>query len=613
MVHKFFISVAMCLICGCLHALQPLNGLVKRILPGYENEFLFELSGTNSNKDYFEISSKGTKIYITGNSPVSIASGLNWYLKYYCNCSFSFCKDQNKLPNKLPEIKKTIKKEASLNCNFYLNYCTFSYTAAFWDWERWEREIDLMALNGINTPMAMVGVEAVWKNTLNQFGYTDNEIKDFLCGPAFLGWLLMGNLEKHGGPLPDEWFERQIELQKKILKRMREYGMTPVFQAFVGLVPNSLRHKYPEAEIVDQGEWMGFKRPSVLLSSDPLFEEMAEVWYEEYENLYGKTDYYAGDLFHEGGKAEGLNIAEIAHGVQKSLLEYNPDAKWFIQAWGENPKPALLAGLDKKHAVIVDLSSEYWTRWKDRKGYDGFPWVWSHITNYGGNIGLHGRLDAIVNGILDAQADSCASKSLFGIGSTPEGIEVNPIVFDLANEMRWRTSAFDLKEWVRKYADRRYGIQSKNLEQAWEIFYQTVYGTYDRHRRPSESVFCAMPSLKGKRITASAWSQCKIFYDPAKYAEGVNIFLKESRRLHESETYRYDAVDMVRQYLADLGRLAYSNLVKAYKAKDLKMFKKESALFLQVLQDQDRLLSSHESFHVSQWLKQARSISTILR
>lgn len=53
------------------------------------------------------------------------------------------------------------------------------------------------------------------ENTLNQFGYTDKEIKDFLCGPAFLGWLLMGNLEKHGGPLPDEWFERQIELQKK--------------------------------------------------------------------------------------------------------------------------------------------------------------------------------------------------------------------------------------------------------------------------------------------------------------------------------------------------------------------------------------------------------------
>lgn len=45
MVYKFFISVAMCLICGYLHALQPLNGLVKRILPGYENNFCLNCQG----------------------------------------------------------------------------------------------------------------------------------------------------------------------------------------------------------------------------------------------------------------------------------------------------------------------------------------------------------------------------------------------------------------------------------------------------------------------------------------------------------------------------------------------------------------------------------------
>lgn len=26
-----------------------------------------------------------------------------------------------------------------------------------WDWERWEREIDWMALNGINLPLAFTG------------------------------------------------------------------------------------------------------------------------------------------------------------------------------------------------------------------------------------------------------------------------------------------------------------------------------------------------------------------------------------------------------------------------------------------------------------------------
>lgn len=592
-------------------AVQPVQDLVKRLLPTYEKQFIFEIEPSGTNEDFFEISSEKEKIYIKASNTVSLASGLNWYLKYYCYCSFSFCGNQVELPAKLPVVDKKLRKATPLTYNFYMNYCTFSYTAAFWDWKRWEREIDLMALNGITTPMAMVGAEVVWRNTLRQFNYTDKEIKDFICGPGYLGWFLMDNLEKIGGPLPDEWFERQTELQKKIVTRMRELGMKPVFQAFFGMVPNSLRLKYPEAQVVDQGEWMGFKRPPILLSDDPLFDEMSEVWYEEYEKLFGKTDCFAGDLFHEGGRTEGIDVKAVANGVQAAMLRYTPDAKWFIQAWGGNPKGELLAGLDKKHTVVVDLCAEFWTVWKNRKGFDGFPWIWSHVTNYGGNVGLHGRLDAIACGSVDGRADPDASKSMIGIGATPEGIELNPITFELANEMRWHTTSPDMYQWIKEYAHRRYGVENKYLAEAWKLFYETAYGSYDKHRRPSESVFCATPSLKGKRITASAWSQCKTFYDTDKFAKGVALFLKPALSLKEQETYQFDAVDMVRQYLSDLGRDTYYKLTEAYEKKDEKTFRSCSDYFLQLLLDQDKLLSSHEYFFVGKWLNMARSASAI--
>jgi len=32
-----------------------------------------------------------------------------------------------------------------------------SYSMTFWDWERWEAEIDWMALQGINLPLAFSG------------------------------------------------------------------------------------------------------------------------------------------------------------------------------------------------------------------------------------------------------------------------------------------------------------------------------------------------------------------------------------------------------------------------------------------------------------------------
>lgn len=46
---------------------------------------------------------------------------------------------------------------------YYQNVCTFSYTSVWWDWTRWEREIDWMALNGINLPLAFTGQEALWQ------------------------------------------------------------------------------------------------------------------------------------------------------------------------------------------------------------------------------------------------------------------------------------------------------------------------------------------------------------------------------------------------------------------------------------------------------------------
>jgi len=36
-------------------------------------------------------------------------------------------------------------------------YVACSYSMTFWDWERWEAEIDWMALQGINLPLAFSG------------------------------------------------------------------------------------------------------------------------------------------------------------------------------------------------------------------------------------------------------------------------------------------------------------------------------------------------------------------------------------------------------------------------------------------------------------------------
>lgn len=49
-----------------------------------------------------------------------------------------------------------------------MNVCTFGYSYAHWDWKRWEREIDWMALNGINMPLAFVGYGCSWSLSCSQ-------------------------------------------------------------------------------------------------------------------------------------------------------------------------------------------------------------------------------------------------------------------------------------------------------------------------------------------------------------------------------------------------------------------------------------------------------------
>jgi alpha-N-acetylglucosaminidase len=145
---------------------------------------------------------------------------------------------------------------------------------AFWDFPRWQRELDWMALNGINLALAsVIGQECVWRNVMGRMGQTEPEIRQFIAGPAFEPWWLMDNLEAWGGPVWDRWIENRRQLQTQILGHMRSLGIAPVFQGFYGMVPSTLKKHYPKAAIVDTGEWCMFSRPPMLLPGDPLFDD----------------------------------------------------------------------------------------------------------------------------------------------------------------------------------------------------------------------------------------------------------------------------------------------------------------------------------------------------
>ena len=214
-------------------AKDPVSGMLERICPGASKQFVIQLKGSpDAEEDYFELESRSGKIIIRGNSYVNIATGLNWYLKYYAGVNLSWNCMTATLPQTLPAVPARERHSTTLKQRYDFNYCTFSYSMAFWGWEEWEREIDWMALHGINLPLAAVGAECVWRNFFLRLGYTDAEIERIIDGPAFLAWFEMNNIEGWGGPLPKEWYETQEDLQRKILERCRQWGLKPVLPGY---------------------------------------------------------------------------------------------------------------------------------------------------------------------------------------------------------------------------------------------------------------------------------------------------------------------------------------------------------------------------------------------
>jgi len=217
---------------------SPVGDLLSRVLPNGKDAKRFELRiDKQASEQYFTISCNGKKVRVTGSDNIAVATGINWYLQHYAGIDISWNCPTASLPAKLPVVKEE-RHKSCVDYRYYLNFCTHSYSMAFWDWERWQQEIDWMALHGVNLPLAITGMEGVWRRVLENYGYSSlDQVNEFVCGSAFYGWFFMNNLTGWGGPQPDSWYRQRTELGRKIFKRMTELGMKPVVPGYVGMVP----------------------------------------------------------------------------------------------------------------------------------------------------------------------------------------------------------------------------------------------------------------------------------------------------------------------------------------------------------------------------------------
>ncbi|MEP6766537.1 MAG: alpha-N-acetylglucosaminidase TIM-barrel domain-containing protein, partial [Gemmatimonadaceae bacterium] len=175
--------------------LAAASALIARVVPGHAADFTVATLPSDSGRDVFEVAQNGATIALRGSSGVAIASALNWYLEHVANVNVSLPFKPVVLPRALPRVLAVVHIVTPYETRYFFNYCTFSYSMAWWNWSEWERMIDWMALKGINTPLAVTGQEAVWRAVLRDMGFSHDQVAAFIVGPAYLPWGWMGNID----------------------------------------------------------------------------------------------------------------------------------------------------------------------------------------------------------------------------------------------------------------------------------------------------------------------------------------------------------------------------------------------------------------------------------
>ena len=605
-------------------------GIIERRLgEQYKSWFTLELAD-GGEYDYFELSTVNGKVHVKGNDGVSLATGINHYLKYYCNVNLSQVGDQAAMPETAPVIEGTVHKETKAKVRYSYNYCTLSYSMAFWGQEEWRKELDWLALNGVNVVLDATAQEEVWRRFLGELGYTHQESKDYIAGPAYYAWAYMANLSGFGGPVHDSWFEERTELARKNQQIMRNLGMQPVLQGYSGMVPTDIVSKAAGAyaltsnDIIAQGSWCSFQRPAMLRTTSAAFDTYAELFYACQREVYGDTsDYYATDPFHEGGNTGGMNARDISREVLTSMLSADADAVWIIQAWQGNPTTALLNGLDDvengaQHALVLDLyaektphNQETGNSYGDTKEFDDTPWLYCMLNNFGGRLGLHGHLDNMASAIPVAFNNGT---HIAGIGITPEASVNNPVLYDFLFETIWQDDAsqplqqIDLDTWLDSYAQRRYGAASESANAAWDILKETVYKSSLNNlgQGAPESVVNARPALSIQ--AASTWGNAVVSYDKVLLEQAAGLLLEDYDLLKDSAGYQYDLANVLQQVLSNSAQEYHKKMAAAFNARDLEAFEKNAAMFLEIIDQMETVTATSEYFLLGRWVEQAKAL-----
>ena len=523
-----------------------------------------------------------------------------------------------------------------------MNTCTFGYTTPWWGWARWQREIDWMALHGVDMPLAMEGQEYVWQALWREQGLNADELAGYFSGPAFTPWQRMGNIEGYDTPLPQAWILKKRDLQKRILGRMRALGMTPILPAFGGYVPKAFAEKHPDARIYRMRAWEGFHETYWLDPADPLFARLAGRFLGLYAETYGAGTHYLADSFNEmlppiadngkdvaGGYGDATansaaaaavdpavkarRLADYGEAIYRSIASAQPSATWVMQGWlfgadrafwSADAIAAFLSRVPDTGLMVLDIGNDrYPDVWSRAGAFHGKGWIYGYVHNYGGSNPVYGDLDFYRTDVpgIAARGDK---GNLQGFGVFPEGLHSNSVVYEYLFDLAWGEGGSSLGDWLDGYTRARYGATSPRLVAAWQALAASAYRT--RYWTPRWWQNRAGAYLFFKRPTLDADTFGDMPGDHDGLLKAVTDLLAAGGDAKGSALFVNDVVDAVRHYASGEIDRRIEAAITAYKGGDIATGDTLAAAVTRLATGIDSLIGGQQET-LSSWIDDART------
>lgn len=600
-------------VCGQKKALDETRKVIERVTGKSDLPVSFVLKankGQLEGKTNFHYRVDDGVLKIEGSSPVALCHGFYDFVKSNRAGLYSWSGNNIRFPQQLTD--GTEKQVVSPFQHHYMfNVCTYGYSMPYWDWERWEKEIDWMALHGIDMPLALVGYEAIIARVWKKMGLTDEEINSYFVGPAHLPWMRMGNVSGIDGPLNEDWHRQQIALQHKILKRMKSLGMKPICPGFPGFIPEAFKRIYPDLHII-QTHWGGAFCNWMISPQEELFSKIGTAFIREWEKEFGKNEYYLVDSFNEmeipfpakGSKERYELLASYGEKVYQSIRKGNPNAVWTMQGWmfgyqrniwDYETLGALVSKVPDDKMLLLDLAVDYnkhfWhseVNWEFYKGFYNKPWVYSVIPSMGGKTAMTGILDFYANGHLEALSSPNKGR-LLAHGMAPEGIENNEVIYELLSDAGWSDKKIDIHEWLREYSCNRYGSCPAAIGRCWDLLLESVYGTFTDHPRYNWQF--RPGTVRDGSINLSP-----------SFFKAIESFVEASGQMKDNPLYLADLAEFTALYLGGKVELLVKAIDKQYEIGDTVRAVKFEKDFEHIMLGMDALLSTHPTLRLERWI-----------